>query len=154
MKPKNNEELKALIKDGHIILKEDLICNFDINVDADIKAWNIKAGNIRAKNIKAEKIEAWKIKAEKIEAWKIKGGDIEAWKIKAGNIEAWDIDAWDIEAWNIDAWNINAWNIEAKDIVFYAVCFAFESFKCRSIKGTRQNAKYFCLDSEVIVEEE
>ena len=129
MKPKTNEELKALIKDGQIVLKEDLICNFDIDVDADINAWEIDAGDI----------EAW---------------NINAWNINAGDIRAGDIRAWNINARDINAWNIEVWNINAKDIVFFAICSAFESLKCRSIKGRIPNAKYFCLDSEVIIESE
>ena len=66
-----------------------------------------------------------------------------------GDIDAWDIDAWDIDAGDIDAWDINAWNINALDISFWAVCFAYNSFKCKSIAGRRDNAKYFCLDKEV-----
>lgn len=71
-----------------------------------------------------------------------------------GNIVALDIDAWNIDAWNIDARNIHAYNIRAyrinaENISFYALCFAYKSFKCKSITGRRENAKYGCLDSEV-----
>lgn len=61
------------------------------------------------------------------------------YSIKAGNITAWDIDAWDIKARNIKAGNIN----------FYAICFAYETFKCKTIHGHRENSKYFCLDNEI-----
>ena len=61
--------------------------------------------------------------------------------IEAGNIEAGDIKAWDIKAGNI----------KAGDISFYAVCFAYFSFSCKSIIGQRNNSKYFCLDSEVVI---
>lgn len=60
-----------------------------------------------------------------------------------------NITARNIKALNIDAWDIDAWDIDAGDIEFYAVCFAYESFKCKSVKGTRENAKYFCLDNEI-----
>src|SRR3990167_2663242 len=69
--------------------------------------------------------------------------------IKSGNIEAWNIKARNIEARNIEAWNIEAWNIEARNISFFAVCFAYTKFVCKSIKARRNNGKYFCLDSEV-----
>src|SRR3990167_101066 len=59
--------------------------------------------------------------------------------IKSGNIEAW----------NIKARNIEARNIEARNISFFAVCFAYTKFVCKSIKARRNNGKYFCLDSEV-----
>src|SRR3990167_2877727 len=71
----------------------------------------------------------------------------------AGNINARDINAGDINARNINAWDINARDINAWDITFYAVCFAYMKFVCKSIKGRRKNSKYFCLDGEVEIEE-
>ena len=62
----------------------------------------------------------------------------------AGNINAWDITARDITAGDITAGDITA-----GDISYYAVCFSYQSFKCRSIKGRRNNSKHFCLDSEI-----
>ena len=61
--------------------------------------------------------------------------------VKAGNIEARDIKAGNIEARDIEAWNIS----------FYAVCFAYLKFTCQSISGRRENARYFCLDSEIVI---
>ena len=69
---------------------------------------------------------------------------IEAKIIVQGNINARDINAG-----NINAGNINAWNINAGDISFYAVAFAYQSFKCKSIVGRRENNKYFCLNRDV-----
>ena len=54
--------------------------------------------------------------------------------------------------WDIDAGNINAGDIDARDIDYYAVCFARNSFKCKSIKGRRNNSKHFCLDSKIKIE--
>src|SRR3990167_4908890 len=54
-----------------------------------------------------------------------------------------------IKSGNIEAWNIKARNIEARNISFFAVCFAYTKFVCKSIKARRNNGKYFCLDSEV-----
>ena len=62
----------------------------------------------------------------------------------ARNISAEDISAWNISAGDISARNISAWNID-----YYAVCVAYNSFKCRSIIGKRKNSKHFCLDSEI-----
>lgn len=76
---------------------------------------------------------------------------ISAKNIDAFHINAWNIDAEDIEANNIDAFNINAFNINANDISFFAICFAHKTFICNSIVGERENSKYFCLDSKVIV---
>ena len=69
--------------------------------------------------------------------------------IKARDINAWNLNARDINCRDINARNINARNIDARNIDFYAVCFAYEKFSCKSIKGRRENSKYFCLDGEV-----
>ena len=65
-------------------------------------------------------------------------GDIKAGDIKAGDINAGDIDAVDINAGNIN---------------YYAVCFAYNSIKCNSIKGNRNNHKHFVLDGKIIIKE-
>ena len=67
----------------------------------------------------------------------------------AGNIIAVDINAWDINAVDINAWDIDAGNINAWDISFFAVAFAYVKFICKSIKGCRENSKYFSLDGKV-----
>lgn len=77
---------------------------------------------------------------------------INAFDIRACNIKACNIDACDIKAMNIEAWDINAWNIEAQDISYYAVCFAYNNIKCKSIKGRRNNSKHFVLDGTLEVE--
>ena len=151
---KDNDELKSYIKNGQITFDCSIKCDFDINVSADIKAlnikagdikaWNIEAGNIKAVNIKAWNIEAGNIKAVNIEAWNIK-----AWNIEAGNIKAGDIEAGNIKAVNIKAGNIKAWNIEAGNISFYAFCISYITLKCKSISGRRENSIFKCLDNEV-----
>ena len=60
---KDNDELKSYIKDGQITFDCSIKCDFNISVEAnikawDIEAWNIKAGNIKARNIKAGNIDA------------------------------------------------------------------------------------------------
>ena len=79
--------------------------------------------------------------------------DIDALNIDALNIDACNIDASDIKAINIEAWDINAWNIEAQDISYYAVCFAYNNIKCKSIIGRRNNSKHFVLDGKLEIEE-
>ena len=61
------EELEALIDDNNIIIKDDLIINCNIDIEA-----NIEASNIKARNIKAWDIEAFDIKADDIEAFDIR----------------------------------------------------------------------------------
>ena len=107
----------------------DVELDFDLNVNSHIFANNIKANNIKALNIKA--------------------GEIKASQIAADNIKADDIHADAILAGNIDALDICANHIEASDIIFGSVCFARETFVCKSIKGLRENNKYFCLDNDV-----
>ena len=66
---KNNEELKKLIKNGIIDCSgKDLICNFNINVEANIKACNILADNINSYDINALNINAYDINALNINA--------------------------------------------------------------------------------------
>ena len=75
--------------------------------------------------------------------------NIKARNIKATDIKAQDINADSINASNINAWDINSWNIDAKNIEFYAICCAYNSLKCITIKGKRENSKYFCLENNI-----
>jgi hypothetical protein len=128
--------LKAFpIKDGIINLEYNsvtLLFHLDIPRINIINAWNINAQNINAQDINARNINAWDIKAQ--------------------NINAWNIKAWNIKAWNINAQNINAQDINAQNIIYYAVCFAHTNIICKSIAGTRKNAKHFCLDGQITIE--
>lgn len=123
---KENDEMIDLVK-----------FKFDLDVEANIDAWDIDAKNIYVLDINARHINAW---------------NINSMDIKARNINAWNIDAKNIDSWNIDAWNICAINIEAIDINYYAVCYAYENIKCKSIKGKRNNTKHFVLDGKLDIE--
>ena len=107
---------------------------FDFLADSNIDAWNINAR---------------KINAADIDAWNINARNIDAGNIDALDIDAADIDATDIDAWNINARNINARNIDAEDIEYYAVCIAYKTFSCTSVRGKRKNAIHACLDGEI-----
>ena len=96
-------------------------------------------------------IKACDINADNINAWDINSRDINACNIKADNIKAWDIKARNINSGYINACDIKADNINANNIYFNAVCFAYKTFVCESIEGRRENSKYFCLDSEVVI---
>ena len=118
------------------IFKEDgkyidlVIFDFDLRIKADIYARNIKAHHIFALDI-----DAW---------------NITAWDINAYNIEAWDIIAWNIKAINIKVENIfKSTTINARNIRYHAICLAYSSIKCQSIKGRRDNAKNIVLDGEI-----
>ena len=83
----------------------------------------------------------------------IKAIDINAWNIKALDIESRNIESLDIEARNIKAFDIEARDIKASNINYYAVCFAYNNIKCKSIKGRKHNARHFVLDGKLEVEE-
>lgn len=118
---KTQSEVDAMLVNGNLTLDCDVKFEFHVKIAGNISAWDISAWDISARNISAR--------------------DISAGDISAGNISAWDISAGDI----------SAWDISAGDISFYACCFAYVKFACKSIKGRRENSKYFCLDSEVII---
>ena len=73
-------------------------------------------------------------------------GDIE---ITFDCVVGGDIDAGNIDALDIKANNIKAKNIKANNIVYFAFCIAYNSLKCRSIKGTRVNSIHTCLDKNI-----
>ena len=123
---------------------EVVVFDFDLNVEANIDAYDIEALDINA----------WDIKACNINADNIKVRNIEAININAWNIDAYNIKAGDIITGNISACNIEAGDISANDISYHAVCFAYDSIKCKSIKGRRKNSKHFVLDGKLEVEEE
>ena len=113
---------------GYLMLTEDLILDEHLIVEGNIICkeglWNIEARNIEALDIKARNIDAWNI-----EAWNIEAGDIQAEDIKAGDIQAEDI--------------------QAEDISYYAFCIAYNSLKCKSINGRRENSIHKCLDKDI-----
>ena len=112
--------------------------NFNLNVDANIKVYNIIACDIFVRDINARNIHASNIYAN---------------NIKAHNIYALDIKVKNIIANDIAAGDINAWNIEACDISYWTVCFAYNSIKCKSITSKRENHKHFVLDGKLEVGE-
>ncbi len=125
-------------------IRLDVEFAFDLKINGNINARDIKALDIDALNIKAYDIKAYDINALDINALNIKSYDI-----KARDIEAYDINALDINALNIEARDIKAQNIYAGDITYSAVCFAYQNIKCSSIKGRRVNTKHFVLDGEI-----
>ena len=101
-----------------------VVFKFDLDVEANIDAGCIGALNINAINIKA-------------------------WDVYTRDLDAYDIVAWDLYSLDIYACNIEAYNIKARNISYFAVCFAYENIKCKSIKGRRENAKHFALDGKL-----
>ena len=119
---KTQKEVEADIVDGQLVIDDSVVFECSIKISASISALDILALDISAGNISAR------------------------------NISALDILALDISAGNISARNISARNISAGGISFYAFCCAYVKLVCKSIKGRRKNSKYFCLDSEVVIE--
>ena len=146
MKPYYNKETNT-----YEFIENNRLIDIKIDFDLNIKSSNIEAGNIEACNIEAGNINSYEINAWNINAWNINAWDINAWDIKSRNINAWDIEVGNINACNINTLDITADNINANNISFYSVCFARETFVCESIEGRRENSKYFCLDSEVVI---
>ena len=82
-----------------------------------------------------------------IYAWNIYGRNINALNINAKDIYACRLDVNDIKVHDISAMSINAGNIN-----YYAVCYAYENIKCKSIKGRKHNSKHFVLDGHVYID--
>lgn len=156
----NLEEIKKYYdeKTNTYVFKEDgqyinlVVFNFNLKIKADIDALNIKALNIKALNIKARDIEAKNIIAKDIYVFNIECADIDARKINALDINALNITAIDLYADNIDARNIEANNIYASYIHYWAVCFAYNNIKCKSIQGKIKDARGFVLDGNLEIE--
>jgi hypothetical protein len=153
MKITTQQELDKLIatadKTNTIVLNENLEITFDCEIPCNIKVYNIDAHNIKTYDINAWNIQAYNINAWNIQAYNINADNIQAYNINADNIKAYNIQAYDINAWNIQAYNINAWNINADNIKYYAFCIAYQSLKCESISGNRENSFHKCLDQEI-----
>ena len=59
-----------------------------------------------------------------------------------------------IDARDIIAWSINTHDVYACNISYYALCYAYNNIKCKSIEGRRKNGKHFVLDGKLEVEED
>ena len=152
------------------IFKEDdkyielVVFNFNLEVNANIKAYDIHARNINVRDIEVGNIRAWAIKANNIDAYDLDCCDdivvkninvcsINAHDIEADDIKTYeDIKAWNIYAHNITAKNIIADNIYAHDISYWGLCFATQNIECHSMKGRRDNHTYFVLDGSIYID--
>ena len=142
-----------------------VVFNFGLNVEANIKALNIDALNISALDIQALDIDVHNLSARDIEANNIYcTGNIDALYISAKDIRVEDFRALEVDVSDIDARNIRIDDIIAKDILagdiiakdirarniyYYAVCVAYNNIKCKTIRGTLDNAKHLVLDGKI-----
>ena len=128
-----NEKTNTYIFKENDIYISIVIFNFDLNVESNIEARDVRATSITAKNIHVRNIIAWDIKAYDIESVSIDAGMIRARDIYTTTIKSMSIYARDIKAIGI-----NAVNIYARDILYTTMCIAYEDFKCNSIKCRRE----------------
>ena len=129
----------------------DICINFFLDIEEDIIA-----NKIIARQIQVNDIYANDVRVLYIDACDIHANNIYASKINANDIYANDIDANDIITQNIDAKNLRAFNIYAQNIKSYMidfsiVCLAHKKIICKTINGKRENSRYFCLDSDVVI---
>ena len=108
------------------VFEDDVEFLCDVDVEANIDAWNIKACNIYAHDINALNVEAYDINSD-------------------------TIDANDIRAMDIGAFEIKSWSIKARDISYFTVCYAYKDIECNSINGIIPNSKHFVLDGKLII---
>lgn len=114
-------------ENGEII--DIVIFNFDLNIESNIEARDIRATSITAKNIHARNITVWDMNVCDIESVCIDAGVIRARDIYTTTIESMDIYARDIKTYGV-----MSVNIYARDILYMTICSAYEDFKCNSIK--------------------
>ena len=120
----------------YIFKKDDeyidlVVFNFDLDINSNIDAYDIKAKNINAWNIKSRNIDAW---------------DISAWNINACNINAGNINACDINAVDIEALDI-----KARDINYDIICCAYKNIICKNINGRRKSSRHLVLDGKLTI---
>ena len=142
---KSQEEAEKLIKDGEIIINEDVTFEVSVKLEASL----IIYGDIDAYDIDAYDIDAYDIVAHNVDAHNVDAYDIVAYDIDAYDIVAYDIVAHNVDAHNVDAYDIVAHNIVAHDIKFWSFAIARISFKCKSWTASRQNGFAKCLDDKI-----
>ena len=139
------------------VFKEDnkyirlVVFNFDLNISAlDIRALDIDVHNLNARDIEADNIYCTgNIDALYISAKDIRVEDFRALEVDVSDIDARNIRIDDIIAKDILAGDIIAKDIRARNIYYYAVCVAYNNIKCKTIRGTLDNAKHLVLDGKI-----
>ena len=109
--------------------------HFDLTVEANIDARDIKAHNINAFDI-----DAFEIKAQNIRAY-----NIHAFIVEAEYVSSSDISSHYIFVKQIDASDISAFDIIADYINYHAVCYAYNHIQCKHIEGAYKFSQHFVL---------
>ena len=135
---------KTTVIHGNLVLDKDTVYDGPLTVEGSVLG---KDGERFHLTVNGD-IDAWDITARDIKARDITAGNINAWNITAkGNISASDISARDIDARDINARDID---VQGK-ISYYALCFAYQNIRCKSITGEHEKHRHFALDGKVIV---
>jgi len=137
------EELEALMDNNSIIIKDNLIIKCDIDINAFITAYNIRAKNIKACTIEANTIKAKNIETNGFNTFDF-GFSIRAFKIRARNIKT----SHDIKAWDIIANSIKANAIFCAKIYYNKYCLAQDKFICSYVSGATKDA-HFCFNDDI-----
>ena len=124
--------MKTKTIQGNWVMKKDEIIEGDLKVEGNISG---KDGN-RYNLIVKGNLDCLDLDCLDLDCW-----DLDCWDLNCGDLNCWDLECLDLDCWDLNCGNLN----------FYAVAFAYNSFKCKSVKGRRENHKYFCLDKEVEV---
>ena len=128
---------------------ELVVFKFNLHIDANIDAADVRAYDIDANNIDVTDISCYDMNVKNIVS-----NDIIAYDINANDIDSWNIKAWNVKANNIDAENIEVDSINANNISYLSVCFAYNDIECKSIKGRMKGAKHFVLWKRLKAEED
>ena len=64
-----------------------------------------------------------------------------------------DLDCLNLNCRNLDCFNLNCRDLDCWNLNFYAVAFAYNSFKCKSFKARRDKFIIKCLDGEIEIQD-
>jgi len=131
---KTQQEVESDIKDGLLKVDDDVKIECNININASIICWNLDCMNLNCGNLDCRDLNC---------------GNLNCGDLNCGNLNCWNLDCRDLNCRNLDCRDLNCMDLDCRNLSYYAVAFAYESFKCKSIEGRRNNSKHFCLDSEV-----
>ncbi|NHZ84304.1 MAG: hypothetical protein GWP19_00295 [Planctomycetia bacterium] len=112
------------------VIKGDLILTENYSIDEDLKV----EGNIICKGGK------WNLNC-----WNLNCNDL-----NCNDLNCWDLNCWDLNCGDLNCGDLNCGNLNCWDLRYYAVAFAYNTFKCKSAKSGRANAKHFCLDNKIV----
>ena len=128
---KTQQEVEADIKDGLLKVNDDIKIECNININASIMCRDLDCGYLYCQNL-----DCW---------------DLDCMDLNCGDLNCMDLNCMDLDCKDLNCMDLNCRDLHCGDLSYYAVAFAYESFKCKSIEGRRNNSKHFCLDSEVII---